>query len=54
MMEEMLKLDFSGKKVLDMGCGTGILAIFAERLGSGTRAFAIDNDTVAAENTSTT
>ena len=29
MLELLLDLDTSGKKVLDMGCGTGILAIFA-------------------------
>lgn len=35
MMEAMLELDFEGKKVLDMGCGTGILAILAAKLGAG-------------------
>jgi len=34
MMNMMLDVNFSGKKVLDMGCGTGILAILAEKLGS--------------------
>ena len=29
MIEMMLDLDLKGKRVLDMGCGTGILAIFA-------------------------
>ncbi len=29
MIELMLDIDFSGKQVLDMGCGTGILAILA-------------------------
>jgi len=29
MIEMMLDLDMEGKQVLDMGCGTGILAIFA-------------------------
>ena len=29
MLELMLDLDMSGKRVLDMGCGTGILAIFS-------------------------
>ncbi len=34
MMETMLGMDFSEKTVLDMGCGTGILAILASRLGA--------------------
>ncbi|MEZ4978146.1 MAG: 50S ribosomal protein L11 methyltransferase [Chitinophagales bacterium] len=33
-IELMLELDFKGKKVLDFGCGTGILAILAEKLGA--------------------
>jgi ribosomal protein L11 methyltransferase len=49
MMEIMLDEQFSGKKVLDMGCGTGILAILAEMLGSK-RIIAIDNDQNAVEN----
>ena len=34
MLELMLDLDVSGKTVLDMGCGTGILAIFAAIKGA--------------------
>ncbi|MFY9241857.1 MAG: 50S ribosomal protein L11 methyltransferase [Polaribacter sp.] len=30
MIQHLLKLELENKKVLDMGCGTGILAIFAE------------------------
>ena len=34
MIGEMLGLDVSGKAVLDMGCGTGVLAILAARMGA--------------------
>ncbi|WP_117879776.1 50S ribosomal protein L11 methyltransferase [Aureibaculum luteum] len=34
MVQHILKLDLQGKKVLDMGCGTGILAILAEMKGA--------------------
>jgi len=34
MAEEIMKLDLSGKDVLDMGCGTGILAILASMRGA--------------------
>lgn len=34
MMERMLNMDFQGKSVLDMGCGTGILAILSGMLGA--------------------
>lgn len=36
---------FEGKVVLDMGCGTGILAILASKLGAS-QVWAIDNDPV--------
>lgn len=32
--QQMLQMDFQDKKVLDMGAGTGVLAILAERLGA--------------------
>ncbi|GAA4364998.1 50S ribosomal protein L11 methyltransferase [Hymenobacter saemangeumensis] len=34
MLENQLGVDHQGKRVLDMGCGTGILAIMAEMLGA--------------------
>jgi ribosomal protein L11 methyltransferase len=34
MIRQMMELNFSGKSVLDMGCGSGILAIFAAKLGA--------------------
>jgi ribosomal protein L11 methyltransferase len=46
----MLPMDCTGKTVLDMGCGTGVLAILAEMRGS--KAIdAIDIDEWAYENT---
>jgi len=50
MMQLMLENDFSGKRVLDMGCGTGILAILAAKLGA-TDLTAIDYDPVCYEST---
>ena len=34
MVQHLHRLDLKGKKALDMGCGTGILAIFAEMKGA--------------------
>ena len=34
MLQHLITLDVTDKKVLDMGCGTGILAIFAEMKGA--------------------
>ena len=34
MVQHLLNIDVANKKVLDMGCGTGILAIFAEMKGA--------------------
>ncbi|MCC5917082.1 MAG: 50S ribosomal protein L11 methyltransferase [Cryomorphaceae bacterium] len=44
------QLDFTGKSVLDMGCGTGILALFARIKGAKT-IHAIDIDDWAIDNT---
>ncbi len=49
MIREMFSIDLKGKTVLDMGCGTGILAIVAEKLGAAS-VTAIDNDSWAYEN----
>lgn len=44
MVQYLLEMDLSGKKVLDMGCGTGILAILAEMRGANAlEAIDIDN-----------
>jgi len=50
MLEMMLNIDFSGKSVLDMGCGTGILAILAHKM-QATSIVAADNDEWAYKNT---
>ncbi len=34
MIQHILKNDFNNKSVLDMGCGTGVLAIFSEMKGA--------------------
>ncbi|HEY9363565.1 MAG TPA: 50S ribosomal protein L11 methyltransferase [Chitinophagaceae bacterium] len=43
MIQQMRELSFKGKKVLDFGTGTGILAIVAEKCGASS-VTAIDND----------
>lgn len=50
MIALMLENDFAGKKVLDMGCGTGILAIMAAKLGAK-EIMAIDYDPVCYDST---
>jgi len=49
-MSFMENIQFSGKKVLDFGCGTGILAILASKLQSK-EVWAIDYDPHSVENT---
>jgi ribosomal protein L11 methyltransferase len=49
MMNQMQYLDFKGKKVLDFGTGTGVLAILAEKLGA-VSVLAIDNDDWSIDN----
>ncbi|WP_430467658.1 50S ribosomal protein L11 methyltransferase [Winogradskyella ouciana] len=43
MIQHILKNDFKDKSVLDMGCGTGVLAILAEKVGA-TKLDAVDID----------
>lgn len=50
MMQWMLEEEFRGKTVLDMGCGTGILAILASKLGAS-EIVAIDYDPICCEST---
>lgn len=49
MIMAMQEITFSGKRVLDFGTGTGVLAILAEKLGSRD-VLAIDNDEWAVNN----
>jgi ribosomal protein L11 methyltransferase len=49
MMAAMQDINFTGKSVLDFGCGTGILTILARLLGAGI-AMGIDNDEWSVEN----
>jgi ribosomal protein L11 methyltransferase len=49
MLQMMLSLDLHGKDVLDLGCGTGVLAILAEKMGAKT-IYALDNDPWAYRN----
>lgn len=48
-MMGMQQIDFGGKRVLDFGTGTGILAILASMLGAS-EVLAIDNDNWSYEN----
>jgi ribosomal protein L11 methyltransferase len=50
MTEKILETDFKGKKILDIGCGTGILSILASMCGAE-NITAIDIDKWAFENT---
>ena len=49
MISEILKLDLTSKELLDMGCGTAVLAILAHMKGAG-RVVAIDIDEWAYNN----
>lgn len=49
MLQEILTLDLKNKSILDMGCGTAVLAILAAKMGA-TRVVAIDFDEWACNN----
>jgi ribosomal protein L11 methyltransferase len=49
MLRELLQTDLNGKETLDMGCGTGVLAILASMRGAS-RVVAIDIDEWACQN----
>lgn len=49
MVSEILKMDFTGKTVLDMGCGTSVLAILASMRGAE-KLTAIDIDDWCVDN----
>ena len=49
MIRAMLDLDMRDRKVLDLGTGTGVLAILAEKLGAAS-VLALDNDPWSVEN----
>ena len=49
MVSQMRQLEWAGKKVLDFGTGTGILAILANKLGAK-EILALDNDDWSIEN----
>ena len=49
MIEQMQALDFTGKRVVDFGTGTGVLAILAEKMGA-LSVDAIDYDEWSIEN----
>ncbi len=49
MVKAMLAMDLKGQSLCDLGCGTGVLAILAERLGAA-KVVAIDFDPVAVDN----
>ena len=51
LLEEILNLDTLNKSVLDMGTGTGILAILGKKQGAA-YTYAVDNDPKAVKNTS--
>ena len=50
MLRQMEQLDLQDKKIMDIGTGTGVLAIAARKLGNNLPILAFDNNSWAAEN----
>jgi len=50
MLRQMEQLDLKDKKIMDIGTGTGVLAIAARKLGNNLPILAFDNNSWAAEN----
>lgn len=46
-LEELLKLDLTGKSFLDVGCGSGLFSLAARRLGAQVTSFDFDPNSVA-------
>ena len=49
MTDALLETDLTGRRVLDMGCGTGVLGIFAKKRGAA-QVVAVDIDDAAVSN----
>ncbi len=49
MLQAMVQLDLRDKEVVDLGCGTGVLAFLAEKMGAR-KILAVDNDAGAVAN----
>lgn len=49
MIVEMMSYDLNKKRILDMGCGTGVLGIYASKMGAS-EVLGIDNDRWAYQN----
>ncbi len=50
MLRQLEKLDLRGMKILDIGTGTGVLAIACRKLGNDREILALDNNDWAVEN----
>jgi ribosomal protein L11 methyltransferase len=50
MLRQMEELDLADRKIMDIGTGTGVLAIAARKLGNRNPILAFDNNSWAAEN----